>query len=558
MSSATPVDVTKSRELINSGALDGGPTGVQSPRQRQLEHYWRYYRCSNYEGRRVDWNGNEHLAPELHDMVATSGVIPAGFYDAGQTLPIKFRKPTAPYYLAKAVVNRFTALLFSSRRHPKIACDDPDTEDWLIGFAEATRLWARMIQARTFGGAMGSVGLGFKFIRGRPVVEVHDPRYSNPIFVDKELQIVGKFEKRYQYSVDEQNADGVWGQVWYWYRRVIDAEVDIVWERVLVDGAEEPDWAAQAYQVTEHNFGFCPVIWIQNQPVDNDIDGDPDCHGVFDLIESIDALYAQANRGTLANCDPSLVIESDSEFDDIRKGSGSALQVERGGKVAYLEITGAGIDRAMKLAAVLEHRAQIVARCQLEANQSGPARTVEEVEHNYSSMTEQADIYREQYGEAGVRELLAMVLRAARQLSEPKISGADGGLPRVTQHYIDLPRRKITDPISGVVTYAQRQLGAGEQVELRWPEYFTPSQDTILKAVQAAAQAKLGQLVDAKHAITSVAEYFQVENIPDMLAKINAESNPSGMSRPDASAAVAARSVVPGATSTVRRLRRPA
>jgi hypothetical protein len=561
MSSATPVDVSKSRQLVNSGALDGeysGPTNLQTPRQKQLEYYWRYYRCTNYDGRRVDWSGNEQLGTEMHEMVATSGVIPAGFYDAGQTLPIKFRKPTAPYYLGKAIVNRFTSLLFSSRRHPKIVCDDPATEDWLVGFADATRLWARMIQARTFGGAMGSVGIGFKFVAGRPIVEVHDPRYSTPTFSDKELQIVGKFEKRYQYSVDEQNADGAWAEVWYWYRRVIDDEIDVVWEKIRVDGVDEPNWLQLPYKSTQHNLGFCPVCWIQNMPVDNDIDGDPDCHGVLDLIHAVDALYAQANRGTLANCDPSLVIESDSEFDDIRKGSGAALQVEKGGKAVYLEITGAGIDRAMKLAEVLEHRVQIVARCQLEANQSGPARTVEEVEHNYSSMVEQADIYREQYGEVGVRTLLTMVLQAARQLGALKVSSTDG-LPRIVRQQIKLPKRTVKDEQTGETRYEERAIGNGEQVELRWPAYFTPSQETVLKATQSAVFAKTGELIDDKHATESIAEYYQVENVPEMLAKIRAARVSSGAARPDASTGVASRTEVPRAGAAVRRLlRRPA
>ena len=27
-----------------------------------------------------------------------------------------------------------------------------------------------------------------------------------------------------------------------------------------------------------------------------------DCHGIYDIIEAIDGLYSQANKGTLANC----------------------------------------------------------------------------------------------------------------------------------------------------------------------------------------------------------------------------------------------------------------
>lgn len=517
---------------INSGAMTSpvmdsditGPTNFLSQRQIELDHYWRYYRCSNYEGRKYNWNGHENVGHIERDVIATSGNLPPGFEDPyGQMVPLEFREPSTPFYLPKVVVNRFTSLLFSSKRHPRIECDDPVTEDWIAGFVEETRLWANMIRARTYGGAMGSVGIGFKFVKGKPFVEIHDPRWSTPTFKDRDLLTVGKFEKLYQYVDQVRNEEGEWEDRWFWYRRLITEQADIVWPKVPVEANEEPIWSRERCLTVQHNFGFCPVVWIQNQQVDDSIDGDPDCHGIYELSERIDVLWSQADRGTVANCDPSVVISSDAEFDQIKKGSGSALQVEKGGSAQYMEMTGAGIEKAMALAEKLEERALTIARCMLDRNEGGPSRTEVEVEHNYSSMIEQADILREQYGEKGVKPLIDMVLRAARVMETPRVDRS-GELPSIVRHEIKLPKKRVINKETGkTITWADRKLGDGEQLELVWPQYFTPGGEVVGKAVEAAAKAKENGLIDQEHAVGYVAEYFNVENKVAMMKNIVAQ-----------------------------------
>ena len=214
MSSATNSNPAAAREMVYQVPGKGefkdtatDPTAVGaaqlglSPRQMALNRLWSFYRCSQYESRSIDWNGNEHLDHLEHEVVAQSNSIPPGFHDSGQQMPLKFRRPDAPYHMTKVVVNRFTGLLFSQKRHPTVTVpDDPETEDWLQGFAEVTRLWPRMIQARAYGGAMGSVGAGFKFVEGKPVFEIHDPRWCEPTFEDRlDSDTVIRLEKRYMY-----------------------------------------------------------------------------------------------------------------------------------------------------------------------------------------------------------------------------------------------------------------------------------------------------------------------------------------------------------------------
>jgi hypothetical protein len=458
-------------------------------------------------------------------QVAESGMIPPGFYDAGAQIPLRFRKPLVPYYLAKIVVNRFTSMLFSAQKHPEISCDDSTTEDWLNGFAAKTRLWAQMILARRFGGAMGTAVFGFKFVQGAPYIEVFDPRWCTPIFLDREQFIVDELEIRYQFVEEVRDRDGRPKQVWFWYRRIIDDSCDKTWPRVPVGDGEEPDWDEEKMIEHHHDFGFCPVVWVQNQPVLDDIDGDPDCHGIYEFIQDIDALHSQASRGTKANCDPSLIISSNADFDEIQKGTGNALQVEQGGSITYAEINGSGIDKALTLADRFEEKALTVVACTLDRNEGGPSKTEKEVDHNYSAMIDQADILREQYGEKGVKRLLELVIRAVRKLDRPKIekAGADG-IPTIIRSVVKLPKRRVENA-SGEAVYIERQHGKGEVVELKWPDYFTASTDEVSKRVEAASKAKEAKLIDHEHATKFVSKDFSVENVPQMMKKMEKEKD---------------------------------
>jgi hypothetical protein len=519
----------------------GGPTGYLSPRAVELDRRWRFYRCTNYAGRRFDWNGQENVEHLEHDFIAHTGNLPPGFYDpAGTTVPLKFRAPSTPFFLGRVIPDRFTSLLFSAKRHPRPEADDPDTEDWLQGFCDATRLWAQMIRVRTHGGAMGTAVVGFKFTRGRPVVEVHDPRWCEPEFEDREQLVLKRLTKLYQFSDIVRNEDGELEQHWFWYRRIIDIETDTVWPKVPVQQNEEPVWKHEACRSVEHGFGECPVVWGQNLPLDDSPDGDPDCHGAFELIGRIDALWSQADRAAINTCDPGIVIASDADLDGIPRGSGRALQLEKGGSAQFLEIGGGGIDKAMELAEKLEEKVCTITRCVLDRNEGGPSRTTEEVEHNYSSMIEQADILREQYGEKVIKRLLEMALRAARKLAESQVEREPGKLPTIVRREVRLPKKRVVDPRTGkTVSWQERQLGRGEQVELVWPDYFTPSGDAVGKAVEAASKAKDSGLIDQEHATGFVAQYFGVENASEVIENIQKEQQ-SGM-LPDPSQVAAAR-----------------
>lgn len=510
-------------------------TDWQTPAQKQMAKWWGYFRCTNYDERAVDWNGYVDNGDSANDALARAGFIPAGFYDARRDIPLKFRKPTAPYFMARAIVAKFTGLLFSAKRHPQILCDDKDTQEWLAAFAKATRLWAQWVRIRNMGGGMGAVGVGLKFVQGRPYLEVHDARFCTVEWEDPIAGVVACLEYRQQYAVEvevvEKTHAGVVRrkeQRWFWRRRIIDAQMDCVWDKVPVTDAE-PEWEQYRSKQVVHGFGFCPVVWVVNDPVDEGTQGDPDCYGTFDMIEDIDALLAQASRGTKSNCDPTLGIASDAEFDDLEKGSGKALQVEKGGEIAYVEMTGAGIDRAQKLVDDLEKRVLTITRCHLERSDGGPVRTASEVERDYSAMTERADIFREQYGECGVKRILEMALRVARLFEKVVVDEDELGNPRITKRVIMLPKRSLKQS-DGSILRVPHIPGQGEEITLKWPDYFTPSLESVGQAVNAAGAAySTFGIMDRRNAVEFIAPYVNVEDVDKTVQELEKQGPPGAM-----------------------------
>jgi len=521
MSSATRADVGAVRGDLQRG-LGARAVGAPDP----TLGLWSYFRCTTYDGRRVAWDGSAVLPPEEREFVATAGFTPAGYYDAGQQLPLELRRPSAPFYLARVVVQRFTSLLFGAKRHPRVVVtDDPESADWLGAVMEQSRFWAHWTHARTLGGAVGAVGVGFKFIRGRCQLEVFDARWATPEFMAEVGGELLSLEVRYVFSEDVRAPDGEWVTAQFWYRRVIDVDSDTVWPRVPVRGGEEPDWETCRHIEVPHGLGFCPVVWVRKVVVDEagQCDGAADCHGAYELIERADALRSQAYRSTMASCDPTLMVSTDEDLAGVTTGLGGALKLEKGGTASFMEANGQGAKAAREMAAELRDEVLVLVRCHLDQNVGGPSKTATEVEANTSSMLEQADLLREQYGETGVRRLCEMLLEAGRAIDRPRAEMpkppdpndpfAPVKPPRIVRRVLALPPRR--EPDGALVP---RRVGVGQIVELKWPEYFPVRTSDAGNAVTAAGQAMEFGLVDRPHAVRFVAPFFGIEEV-DALAE---------------------------------------
>lgn len=545
MSSGTPVGATTYSENARIGMAAAEQSGVltpaaqkfvgtlgMNPRQQEIARLWAHFRCGQYDNRKVGWDGKEVLSPLEREAVAHQTFMAPGFVDFGSMFSIQFRRPTVKYHIVRIVVERFTGLLFSETRHPQIKNEfDAETQSYAVALANASRLWAAMIKARNYGGATGTAIPGFSFIDGRPRVEVFDPRYATPHWRDRAALELRALEVKYcypEYALDEDS--GEWRQIWFWYRRVIDEEKDVLFlpEPVATADGElrQPQWKVDDARSFEHRFDFVPAQWIQNLPVDDAIDGEPDMPD-DDVQEPIDALLSQAHKGTVANADPTPVLEDDDADDNVQKGSagGNAIQVSKGGDFKYAELAGTGAKVAMELADRLRTMALELASCILD-HPDVANRTATEVARAFEAMTSKADMLREQYGEKGVRPLLEKMVRAARSIAArpPRATVIDMGegatAEKLEQDVVTLPDVVEKDADGNVTARHPQELGESNDVTLEWPPYFAATVTDQQGTTSAAVSAFTGKLLDHDTAVRVVCRVFNVDQPHEVLKRI--------------------------------------
>lgn len=535
MSSATPQKYPRVRKFLASLGSKGGTVaealktirrlGV-NPRQQELLYFWGHYRATNYEGRKIAWDGRKHVPPVEVEQIASQGVLPQGF-ERADSLPVRFRRPTAPYRLPRVITDRFTGLLFSERMAPQIRLDaSPALQALIDDFLEQSRWWSMWSQARAFGGGMGSACVAFQFVRGTLRLQA-----LNPIWTEPELASDGSvksLEIRWVFPVEERQPDGTLKEVAYWYRRTLDERSDVIYKPAPVgDGRKEPEWVVE--RSVDHGFGFCPAVWVQNVPNPDAVDGDPDCYGAYELVEAMDALLAQAHKGLLNNCDPTPVLKTGLSPGEIMLGSGTQeqgnmLRVEAGGDAKFLEINAAGIEAAGGRVEAYRTMILEICQCVLDSPRSDGTRTATEIDRRYAMMLARAEVLREQYGDA-MKRLLELILTAVDSLlglrTEP--SG------ELTRREIRLPEARLRelgmDPDAQAVLDEIRAVGPSSHLVLRWPRFFQPSVQDVLTATQAAALAKTSSLLDTATLVGFLAEYYDVEDTEAILEKLSAETS---------------------------------
>lgn len=273
-----------------------------SPRQIELNRRYSWYRTEQYDSRNVEWDGSKRLSHVDREQFAHAAAQPAGWKDFGRSVPLRFRRPAVVYHLVRIIVNKFTAMLFSENRHPTVSiAGDEATNDYVKALIECSRFWAKWKEARGHGGSMGTAIVGFKFVAGVPRLEVFDPRWARPTFIDREAFELGSLDIRYPFDQEKRDQNGKWVVEKQWHRRYIDDKVDVVFKPLPVTQEEPRFWPVK--EAVEHNLGFCAAQWVQNHPVGDDIDGEPDVVGsALDNNEAVDGLLSQAQIGTQANC----------------------------------------------------------------------------------------------------------------------------------------------------------------------------------------------------------------------------------------------------------------
>lgn len=511
-------------EVLKTNAVLG-----DTRRFRLLNRYESFYATTQYQHLKLDWWGQnadnfETVSPEI--------LVPNGFTQPALSAGVRTKRPTAPYHLCKAIVDRFTGLMFGESRKPTVTVEgDPDTEAFLLAVMEQGRFFSKMREARAVGGAVGSALVTTHVRDGKFCFEVHNPKQIQVVWKDRRTLTPAAVLKSYRYPVEVNTYDtkgmvnGV-EVVDYLYRRIITDTHDVVYKPVRL--SDDPDLAWVAEDEVEHNLGIFPGVWIQNLPSLELEDGDPDCHGAWQNFDTMDRIISQINQAILANLDPTLVLGVDSKViaaqgGSVRTGSAGALNVGPGGTATYLELAGSGVQVAQEFVATLRQYTLDVTRCVMVDPKvlGGAAQSAKAIEYIYAPMLEKADDLRAQYGDLGVVPLLIIVEKIARYLLDQTfpLEPDETGAARVLKNEFRLPPRKLPDGTMG----PQRLGPGGGYITLTWGSYFEPSPEDDQKKISNLLAAKQGELIDQDTAVKQSATLFGVRDVAGMATRIAEE-----------------------------------
>jgi hypothetical protein len=382
----------------------------------------------------------------------------------GEYIPLRQRRPSVRYALARVVVEDSVALLFSEGHFPAVDSDDAAVRQAVAALARATKLNSVMVEA-ALRGSVGSVAILMRVLRGRVFLDVLDTPYLTPLWdpnapdtllrVVERTKVTGAALIAQGYEVDDPG--GVW-----WFERQWDTENELWFVPVKLGDARSG--AIDPVRSVRHGLGFVPIVWIRNLPGGDAIDGMATFRSAIDSTIEIDYQLSQAGRGLKYSSDPTLLIREPAGLDGTMvRGAANALVVSEKGDAKLLEIGGtasqAVIDyvrvvREMALESIHGNRADA---SRLTVPASG--RALELMNQGLLWLT---DNLRISYGQNGILPLLRMMLRASRVFA---IATEGAALP---------------------------EMDAEAALTLRWPDWYPPdSADrqrdaaTIIALVQA-------------------------------------------------------------------------
>lgn len=490
----------------------------ETQRYRLLDRRESFFRCMQYAHQDRDWEGRN---ADDYETISPEVVFPkgTGASSAIDGLLARDKRPTAPTNIVRRTVKRYTGLMFSEKRCPKVrVANDPDTESFLEAVREAAGFWAAMRAARNKGGSMGSVVVTVGCRDGEFDFEVHNSKNVTPVWNDrKKLKLAGILVmERYLREVNVVAEDGkVEGTevVVFLSRRIITEQVDVVYEDVRADAAFESGWTVQSQ--VKHGLGVFPGVWIQNDAESDDQDGDADCEGAWQMVDADDRLLAEIHAGTMNNLDPTLVTKTDptevsqlGPGQSLQKGSGNGLEVGSKGDAKFLEMAGAGIEVGLKVSDKYEEKIDaLTGMVQIDDADMAAAQSAKAIEFRFASMLERADDLRVQYGRA-VIQLMRLTEQIARNFmgTTLQLVTPDGGRA-VGKFRFDLPPRELDGEL------VDHQLGPGGYISLKWGPYFAPTAFDVQQEITNSAKAAAAGFVRKVTAARPIAESFGIQDV---------------------------------------------
>ncbi len=423
-------------------------------------------------------------------------ILPYEFHDerrgGGEYIPLRQRKPSVRYALARIVVEDSVALLFSEGHFPVVDSPDHAVRDALATLVRDARLNLVMVDA-ALRGSVGSVALLMRVLKGRVFVDVLDTPYLTPEWEADAPDTLSRVTERYKVSGQVLLAQGYAvadAANVYWFMRVWDMQEETWFLPVAVgsDDVAERD----ASRSIRHGLGFVPIVWVRNLPGGQGLDGACTFRAAIETSIEIDYQLSQAGRGLKYSSDPTLLIKEPAGLDgDMVRGAANALVVSEKGDAKLLEIGGTASAAVIEYVRTLrEFALESVHGNRSDASRLSAASSGRALELMNQGLVWLADNLRVSYGEGALLQLGRMVLQASQRY-RLRIGG------------VELGRLDPDAPLS-----------------LAWPRWYPDSaQDRAADAHTLIALVAAGQL-SRETALRFLAPTYGVQDIQEELGRV--------------------------------------
>ena len=428
-------------------------------------------------------------------------VLPHDFHEertsSGEYIPLRLRRPSVRYALARVITEDSVALLFSEGHFPTVDSPNRLTRDILAAIFKAARLNEIMIDA-ALRGSIGSIAIQLRILSGRPFFTVMDTINLTPTWRQDAPDTLAAVTERYKlpgsaffaagYDVPDLSSI-------YWFTRQWDenGEAWFLPQPVTDTGPPIPDDRRSII----HGLGFVPIVWVRNLPgaswTDDPSDGACTFRAAIETSIEIDYQLSQAGRGLKYSSDPTLLIKEPAGIDgDLVRGAGNALVVSEHGDAKLLEIGGTASSAVIEYVRTLrEFALESVHGNRADASRLSAATSGRALELMNQGLLWLADNLRISYGEGALLTLARMVLRAGAQY---QLRLDDTPLPK---------------------------LDGGATVSLIWPRWYPPSADDRRQDASTLTTLTSAGLMSVETAVKSIADTYDIENVPAELARIN-------------------------------------
>jgi hypothetical protein len=428
-------------------------------------------------------------------------VLPYEFHEersaSGEYIPLRRRRPSVRYPLARIVVDDSLSLVFSDGHFPSIKASDPATGMALNAICDEANLNLAMAEA-ALRGSIGSVAILLRVLRSRLFFKVLDTRYLTPVF-DPEapdtLQSITELYKVPGAVLAAQGYDLADPQQPHWFRRVWDATAETWFAPIPVGSDETP--AIDEARTVRHDLGFVPIVWIRNLPGGPDgpdgIDGACTFRPAVETSIEIDYQLSQAGRGLKYSSDPLLLIREPAGVSgEIVRGAGNALVLSEHGDARLLEIGGTASGAVIEYVRTLREMAlEGVHGNRSSADRVAAAQSGRALELMNQGLIWLADNLRVSYG-AGIVALARMIVLAA-------------------QRY---PLSVAGDPVGG--------LDPATKLSLVWPRWYPQTAAEAQADAATLVALTENRLLSRATAIASIADIYKVDDVAAELSRIGA------------------------------------